>query len=172
MPPALAPSIQRLPSSSESGLAEAREVEQTKRPDKKVYAITEAGRHAFRKALSGRPGPDRMRSDFLFSMFFAEEMPSQQVEAALVARIDWYRESLARIDDCAADECRPARPGGAFVRGLGQAVYEAALHYLLENRDQLLAELTSRESERSQTKQSVAPDAAYPESGLTYQRGP
>ena len=41
--------------------------------------------------------------------------------------------------DCAASAQAPV--GAAFVRGLGQAVYQAAADYLEANRDRLLAQV-------------------------------
>ena len=54
-------------------------------------------------------------------------------------RIAWYRDSLRRMEDCAASGQAPI--GAAFVSGLGQAVYQAAADYLEDNRDRLLAQV-------------------------------
>ena len=125
------------------GLAEAREIEQHKRPDKILYAITPKGREALRLALSAEPASDKVRSDFLFGLFFAQELTPEVVAARMDERIAWYRESLERMEDCA--ECSDTWAAGpSFVHGLGMAVYAAALAYLEENRESLINEIPDR----------------------------
>ncbi len=122
---------------------------QGSKPDKKIYSMTESGRAALQRALSRPPMPDNLRSDFLFSLFFAENLRPAHVALMIDQRIAWYRESLERMADCEADpdpqcadgETGQSRIGAAFVRGLGQAVYGAAAAYLEQNRDALLADL-------------------------------
>ncbi|HMB75913.1 MAG TPA: PadR family transcriptional regulator [Kiloniellaceae bacterium] len=124
-----------------SGLVEARDVEQDKRPDKRLYAITDKGRAAFRESLQRRPAPDKVRSDVFFMLYFAQHLPRAHLARILDQRIAWYQESLERLASCAEQETPP--PGAAFVRGLGQAVYRAALDYLVANRDSLLNSATA-----------------------------
>lgn len=123
------------------GMAVAREIAQHKRPDKIVYAITEKGRDALRLSLSAEPARDKVRSDFLFGLFFAQEITPELVAARLDERIGWYRESLARMEACAASSQTWAA-GPRFVHGLGKAVYEAALDYLEENQDRLIDDIS------------------------------
>jgi len=118
------------------GLVEARDVEQDKRPDKRLYAITDRGLAAFRDSLLRRPAPDKVRSDTFFMLYFAQHLPRPHLARILDQRIAWYRESLERLESCSQEE---APPGATFVRGLGQAVYRAALDYLVANRAALLA---------------------------------
>lgn len=126
-------------------LAEAREIEQRKRPDKIVYSITARGRAAFKDALSNSPAADKVRSDFLFGLFFAQELEPDTVASRLDQRIAWYRDSLERMEGCAANAASWAA-GPQFVHGLGKAVYEAALGYLEDNRDDLLEEVAQPDS--------------------------
>ncbi|CAN0535043.1 unnamed protein product, partial [Laminaria digitata] len=55
-------------------LISVKEVAQDGKPAKKVYSITADGRHALIQALEEPPAPDRLRSDFLFRMFFGQPL--------------------------------------------------------------------------------------------------
>lgn len=132
------PTLTRL---SEEGLIAGTELAQDKRPDKKVYSITEAGRATLQEALLASPARDRVRSDFLFMLFFADQVSPRRLARLIDDRIAWYRENLARMEAC---DCEPTASGPAFVRGLGIAVYRAAAEYLEANRDELLDRLSPR----------------------------
>ena len=123
----------------QDALVEVEEQPQDKRPDKKVYSLTELGRQALSHALMQDPAPDKVRSDFLFILFYAQFLPPERLAELIDRRIAWYRDSLSRMADCAASAQAPV--GAAFVRGLGQAVYQAAADYLEANRDRLLAQV-------------------------------
>ena len=124
---------------SAEGLVACRAQTQEKRPDKKIYSLTANGRDVFTTALLAEPDHDRMRSDFLFILSFAQFLPPARVAALIDQRIAWYRDSLERMEGCAATNSAPA--GATFVRGMGIAVYRAAAEYLEQNRDQLIAEV-------------------------------
>lgn len=128
----------------DDGLAVMREVEQEKRPDKRVYSITPAGRQALRRALNGDPTADKIRSDFLFGIFFAQELTPDELARRIDRRIDWYRQALEQMRSCAEENDATLPPGPRFTRGLGEAVYCAALDYLEANRDHLLEEVAAR----------------------------
>lgn len=117
------------------GFVRFTEMAQEKRPDKKVYAITERGQAALLDALMAPPAHDKMRSDFLFILFFAHHLPPARLAALIDQRIAWYRECLDRMSECDLST-RPA--GETFVHGLGCAVYRAAMDYLVAERDHLI----------------------------------
>ena len=127
---------------SEAGMVLGTEMAQEKRPDKKVFAITERGRTALCEALMAPPGEDKVRSDFLFILFFAHYLPAPRLAELIDRRIAWYRDTLERMGTC-DHEC--GRPGEEFVHGLGLAVYRAAADYLATNRDRLLDEVSAGE---------------------------
>ena len=135
---AIYPALNRL---DEQGLVGCREMAQDKRPDKKVYAITETGREALLDALLAPPARDKMRSDFLFILFFAPMLDASRLAELIDQRIAWYRGCLERMETCDLSSGHPAE---AFVHGLGQAVYRAAAAYLTENRERLLDEIGAR----------------------------
>ena len=86
-----------LPRLVEGGYANSRRVEQSSRPDKQVYRITDKGDEAFRAWLE-EPVEERpdARSTFLLKMFFGSHMSPE----ALVAHLERKRDSaLAYLDD-------------------------------------------------------------------------
>jgi len=100
---------------------------QEKRPSKKVYSITPAGRVALRQELeSALPGPDRIRSDFLVTMLFSDILSPDFIDAAVAERIAFYNELGAVLQ---SNECG-GNAGREFVRGYGMAVCRAAVEYL------------------------------------------
>lgn len=126
------PALRKL---SERGLIRCTLQAQEKRPDKKVYAIAPAGRQALAEALRRPPGPDAVRSDFLFLSFFSHLAPAEILREAFDERIAWLR---AKIDTMRGHrEGCDMSPGEAFTLGYGLAVYEAILAYLESNRDDL-----------------------------------
>lgn len=126
------------------GLITGRDEPQSGKPDKRVYALTPAGRSALADALTdlatGIAVPDDIRSEFLFLMFFAHLMPVHRVARQIDAHIALYRSCLDQIES-KAGACDAAMPGKDFVRGVGLAVYRAFHDYLRDNRDALLAAL-------------------------------
>ncbi len=125
----------------EQGLVAGREMAQEKRPDKKVYSISEAGREALLGALMAPPARDKVRSDFLFILYFARMLDAPRLAELVDQRIAWYRDCLERMGACDLSACHPAE---ALVHGLGRTVYEAAATYLEAHRERLLDEVEAR----------------------------
>ncbi len=116
-------------------LVTVRELEQDKRPDKKVYRITPIGRLALLNALRAQPAPDKFRSDFMMITLFAHLLPARDIDTLVVARIADLREKLAQCRDTLAGA---PSPGERFVCGYGEAMYRASIEYLEEHRHELL----------------------------------
>ncbi len=125
---------------SDAGMVLGTEMAQEKRPDKKVFSITERGRTALCEALMAPPGEDKVRSDFLFILFFAHYLPVPRLAELIDNRIAWYCGTLERMESC---DHESSRPGEVFVHGLGLAVYRAAADYLTANRERLLEEVSA-----------------------------
>src|SRR5215470_10258827 len=70
------PALNRL---TEDGLVSVRAEPQDKRPDRKVYSITAAGREAFLGSLLKKLPEDRHRSPFVFAMLFSHLLPQPRV---------------------------------------------------------------------------------------------
>jgi DNA-binding PadR family transcriptional regulator len=117
------------------GLVSVRAEEKAGRPDKKVYAITEAGRRQLPRWLAAEPAPDKYKSEFLFMMLMQEHLDPARRLAAMELQIARLKDDLARIHCCRADF--PATPASSFVSGYGEAVIAAALAYVEAHRARL-----------------------------------
>jgi PadR family transcriptional regulator AphA len=128
----------------EEGLVRFTEMAQDKRPDKKVYSITEAGNAALAEALSQRPADDHLRSEFLFMLFFSQFLPPERVGRLIDERVAAYEDGGCRLS---SEDLAALRPGERFVHGFGVAVRGAAAAYLRQHRDELVAELQATREE-------------------------
>lgn len=127
------PALGRL---TDEGLVSVREESQEKRPDRKVYSITDKGRGRFLEALNRPVQEDRNRSAFAFAMLFSHLLPPERVQALLESYIADKEARLARLNARTADA---QTPGEHFVNGLGQTIYAAMLDYLRAHRSGLSA---------------------------------
>ena len=134
------PALNRL---TEEGLVLLREEAQEKRPDRKVYSITPAGRTAFLAALLKPLSEDRHRSPFAFAMLFSHLLPGERVSAMLDGYIHHNRMMLDQI--CRQDPAG-ALAGERFVMGLGRAITAATIDYIQSHR----AEIESSETEAAE----------------------
>lgn len=66
---------------TEQGLVEMEVVEQTERPDRKVYHITQAGREALSRWLRSTMPPQETRSAALIQVFFAGQLSDEEILA-------------------------------------------------------------------------------------------
>lgn len=127
------PALKRL---LDDGLVTVCARQDERRPDKKVYRITAAGRARLYDEITQTPAADRIRSDLMFILFFGELLSARQLNALIEERLEWYRTALAHM----AEADRSAMPPGErFVTGLGEAIYNAAARYLDEHRHELVA---------------------------------
>jgi PadR family transcriptional regulator AphA len=121
------------------GLVTVENVEQKKRPDKKIYQITEAGRAALAAELVATPPRHKVRSEFLTLMYFAHLLPPERVDVVLGEMIDRFEATL--VDELAVFDGEGApgalTPGQRFALGYGRTVLTAALAYCKRQRPQL-----------------------------------
>ena len=144
---------------TQEGLVDGRKEEQDKRPDKKIFHITEAGRKKLINSLAAtQPAEDKFKSNLLFNLFFTDFLPREHVREAVDARIEWYRQKLENMRNCmesgashlsepvagalSSDESQ----GPHIVRNFGIAVYQAALDYLEQERDTIVAAAETKPS--------------------------
>ncbi|MFW5681021.1 MAG: PadR family transcriptional regulator, partial [Pseudomonadota bacterium] len=117
-----------------SGHVVGEAVEQEKRPDKKVYRITEAGLDALRASLADEEPRHVVRSEFLVLMCFAHLLTPERaawVVDRMIAHFDGLmRTEVERWDEAAAE----LGPGERFALGYGRAVLTAALSYMQRER--------------------------------------
>lgn len=127
------------------GLVTATNVEQKKRPDKKIYQITEAGQSALAAELIATPPRHKVRSEFLTLMYFAHLMPADRVDEVLAEMITSFETMLIddlvvfdRDDSTDGEEALALTPGQQFALGYGRTVLTAALAYCKRQRPQLV----------------------------------
>lgn len=135
------PALRRL---SDEGAVVAEPLAQKGRPDKKVFFLTEAGRQRLLSALAEPPAPDRLRSDFLFTLLYGDLLPPKLLISLIERRIAEFEEKLEWMQACADS---PKSPSAAFLHGLGLTYYRSCLDYLRKRRPQLAAELLEQKGE-------------------------
>ena len=127
------PALTRL---TAEGFVSVREEAQDKRPDRKVYSITPAGRTAFIASLMKPLPEDRHRSPFAFAMLFSHLMPPPRVVEMIDSYIVQSEAKLAQIEDNEKKD-EPHTEGERFVLGLGRTIYESMLNFLRSHRAQI-----------------------------------
>jgi DNA-binding PadR family transcriptional regulator len=124
-------------------LVTVRDVAQTKRPDKKVYAITESGRRHLDTGLGATAASHRVRSELFVLLYFAHRLDPAQLAEKLERRLAHVR---AVLDAVARFETGPhPQPSRSLVAGLARATLTAQLRFLESNREALLRELARPE---------------------------
>jgi DNA-binding PadR family transcriptional regulator len=124
-----------------------RAVEQGRRPEKRVYRITEAGREALRTVLAAEEPRHAVRSEFLVLIYFAHLVPpdrlAQVIDRMTVQFEQVMSADLERFDGSEGD----LTPGQRFALGYGRTVLTAALDYLRGQRAEFLSEIEARRRE-------------------------
>jgi DNA-binding PadR family transcriptional regulator len=123
-----------------AGLVTVESVEQAKRPDKKVYRITAAGRDALVAELSAAEPHHKVRSEFLVLLYFAHLLPPERLAEVLDGMVREWRRGLA--EDFARAERELAgrmTPGMRTVIEFGRTMVGTAADFVERNRDALLA---------------------------------
>ncbi len=126
---AIYPALTRL---HEEGLISLREEHQEGKPTRKVYSITEEGRQEFIANLGENPAPDKFKSQFLFLMMSAEYLTPDQIRKFIDDRISYLKCECSHLDEV-REHCDHA--GSQFVIGYGEAMCQAALKYMEDNRE-------------------------------------
>lgn len=125
---------------TDEGFVTCRAMSQNKRPDKKVYSLTEKGQRALTDQLRKAPGPDKNRSEFLAALLFAEAVSPDRVSDLVNERIEDHDTRIRSLEALLADDMSPA---SRFVLEYGVAMQKAALTYLRDHQDDLLAQITN-----------------------------
>lgn len=118
----------------EEGFVSCRELPQDKRPDKKIYSLTDKGRNELTKSLRKDPNPDKNRSEFLAALLFAESVAPERVHELIEDRIVEHEEKIAALENILGGDMTAA---SRFVVEYGIATQKAALKFLRDHRDQL-----------------------------------
>jgi DNA-binding PadR family transcriptional regulator len=117
-------------------------VAQDGKPDRKVYAITAAGRAALQAELD-KPNPShKVRSEFLATICFAHLMTPEQVATVLQSRLAEIEAYEKLFDDFEQTCMRDTPQGMCFTVGIARAVMLAMKKYILEHGHELHADST------------------------------
>lgn len=127
------------------GLVTVRAEEQTGKPDKKVYAITSAGRSALARSIAVLPAKDKYKSEFLFQMLLQQFLTPELMLAAVEKQLGDLNADLARIAECKCSEQPHA--GARFVADYGEAVLTAAVKCLNQKRSELRRQIPAQAAE-------------------------
>ncbi len=125
---------------TEKGWVACTNVEQEKRPMKKVYHLTEAGHRQLLQELNKAYPHHRVRSEFMVLTCYAHLLPQGRVEQVLEQRCRDIEATIAHIDSF-IDEGEALTPGVRFTAGFGKAVFEAARDYIESHKGMLLADM-------------------------------
>lgn len=113
------------------GLLTLRSEEQSGRPDKKVYAITDAGRAALAKSLAVLPAGNKFKSEFLFEMLLQHFVSKEHLDLVIDNHHAEITKNLAAIANKQIHMDRSRCDAGAlFVMGYGESMLRAALNFL------------------------------------------
>ena len=126
------PALQRL---TDEKLVLCQEVEQSKRPDKKIYALTPHGRFALLDALRHKPDADKFRSPFLLTLLFASLLSPRDLDGLIDGRLDELRR---HIDASARAAQQTDDPADKFVWNYDLALARASSEFLESHRHELL----------------------------------
>ncbi len=117
------------------GLLTVRAEEQTGKPDKKVYAITDVGQKALSRSIAVLPAKDKYKSEFLFQMLLQQYISPEAMLMAIDKQLADLKSDLARIAECRCSE--EPHAGARFVADYGEAVLTAAVKCLNEKKAEL-----------------------------------
>ncbi|WP_329612212.1 PadR family transcriptional regulator [Streptomyces brevispora] len=104
---------------AESGLIEARVVEQQRRPNKRVFTLTEAGRGSLSAFTAEPPRPTAIRDELLVMTQAVDGGDQEAVRASVEERMEWARAKLARYERL-RDRLLDGRDEDTFVAEAGR----------------------------------------------------
>ncbi|REK91809.1 PadR family transcriptional regulator [Streptomyces inhibens] len=81
-----------------AGLISARVVIQERRPNKRLFSLTEAGRAALHDFTSEPPKPTAIRDELLVKVQAVDGGDTEAVREAVAERLEWSRAKLARYE--------------------------------------------------------------------------
>lgn len=122
---------------ADKGLVNCREMAQEKKPDRKVYSITDEGRRAFEQALHDTEPEHKLRSEYLVAMYFVDFLEPQRLEQMLTGWRESLGDGVTRLDSIEKDFGNDAPAGTKFVLGFGKAIARAMAEYIEEHGDML-----------------------------------
>lgn len=115
---------------AEQGLIRARVVHQERRPNKRMFSLTEAGREAIRRFTAKAPKPSVIRDELLIKVQAVDAGDMRAVRELIVERLQWataksqrYERLRSRLLDGCSEEEHLARadrvgPYLTLIRGI------------------------------------------------------
>lgn len=83
---------------AEQGLIRARVVHQERRPNKRLFSLTDAGHHAIREYTARAPKPSAIRDELLIKVQAADAGDTPAVREFIVERLQWATAKLQRYE--------------------------------------------------------------------------
>lgn len=120
------------------GYVTCNELEQEKRPAKKVYHLTDAGLDAFRLALADTYPSHRVRSDFQVILVFSHLLSPGQLTGVLAQRLTDIDATLDHIEEYLARTEEKPSAGATFAAGFARSVLAAGKEYIEQHSALLL----------------------------------
>lgn len=120
-----------------NGLVEFEQVLQDRKPDRKVYNITEKGREALMEGLANPNPSHKVRSEFLATLWFAHLMTDEQIDTVVENKLEELDEIVKLIEEFAASDCSRMGTGAHFVAGFGIHMMSSFKKYIEDNRELL-----------------------------------
>lgn len=134
-----------------AGLVTVESVSQAKRPDKKVYCITPAGRAALVAELGAAAPHHKIRSEFLVLLYFAHLLPPERLAEVMDGMVREWRRGLAEDFARAERELGGSlTPGMRLVIEFGRTMVGTAAGFVEGHRNELLAAHPARPAEAAE----------------------
>jgi PadR family transcriptional regulator AphA len=121
----------------DEGLVTSRVEQQDGKPAKKIYAITEAGRNAFRDALFEPLADETFRSPFLLFARYAHLLPADLVETRLREQLSRMVERREMLEKAASEHA--SQLADEWIINYGLVVIGSAERYLRDHLNELIA---------------------------------
>jgi DNA-binding PadR family transcriptional regulator len=83
---------------AEQGLIQARVVQQERRPNKRMYSLTESGREAIRRFTAKAPKPSVIRDELLVKVQASDAGDARAVRESILERLQWAEAKLERYE--------------------------------------------------------------------------
>ncbi|MEV0342471.1 PadR family transcriptional regulator [Nocardia sp. NPDC050713] len=80
------------------GLIETRVVQQERRPNKRLHALTPAGRAVLREFIEAPPKPTAIRDEMMVKVQGMDVEDAPAVRAAVLDKLEWSKAKLARYE--------------------------------------------------------------------------
>jgi DNA-binding PadR family transcriptional regulator len=116
------------------GAVEVQEVPQVSRPSKKVYYITDQGRHEVESWLRQPPAADQIRREFLLKLYLGKDLPPKDLLSLVASR---RGEAEALLKTLRAEQKQVNNPRQAWVMEYALSLTKAEIDWLARLEAQL-----------------------------------